>query len=120
MTLKHPLQVVSLFLAALLLSSCAMLQNMGLPAAETFNQKLVVGYSSVTQIRETATVLVQSGKISPDDAQQVQISADAARMGLDTARKMHLVDPNGATNKLNLIRTTLAALGAYLATKGSP
>jgi type IV pilus biogenesis protein CpaD/CtpE len=118
MRLKHPLQVVSLFFATLLLSSCAALQSMGLPAAETFNQKLVVAYSTVTQVRETAVVLLQSGKISADDAQNVQASADVARMGLDSARKTHIIDPNGATNKLTAIRTTLAALAAYLATKG--
>lgn len=99
-----------LFVAA----GCAQL---GLAAPETFNQKLAVGYATVTQVRETATSLLVAQKIGSKDAENVQASADVARVGLDTARTMAAVDPTAANAKVDAIRTGLTALSAYLASR---
>lgn len=100
--------------ATMLVIGCAQL---GIATPQTFNQRLAVGYGAVTQVRETATTLLATSKISSADAQNVQTAADVARTGLDTARTMHATDPSGADNKLNAIRTGLQALIGYLATR---
>lgn len=117
MTLRNPLQVISVLFVALVLQACAAMSGLGLPAAETFNQKLAVAYGTVAQVRESAATLLAAKKISVDDAVHVQATADIARTGLDTARKMQAADPTGADQKINAIRTGLTALAAYLAAK---
>jgi len=103
--------------ALAVLTACAAL---GLPTAETFNQKLAVGYGTVTAIRNSATTLVTAGKLSPDDAQNVQTQADTARSALDLARTAYRSgDTAGATTKLDTTATVLRALQAYLASKGA-
>lgn len=97
-----------------LLIGCAQL---GLPQAETFNQKMAVAYASVTQIRTTASQLLDAKKISADDAQNVLAATDSARAGLDIARKMAATDPAAAENRLTAVRAGLAALASYLATR---
>lgn len=101
--------------AVVLLAACAQL---GLPTPQGFNEKLAVGYGTVTQVRETATALLQQRKISSDDAVNVQASADVARVGLDTARALHASDPAAADAKLTAIKTSLTALTTYLAARG--
>jgi hypothetical protein len=103
--------------AIALLVACAAL---GLPTAETFNEKLAVGYGTVTAIRQSATTLVLAGKLTPDDAQNVQIQADTFRAALDVARAAYRAgDTAGATTKLDTTATALRALKAYLASKGA-
>lgn len=96
------------------LPACAQL---GIAAPETFNQKLAVGYITVTAVRETATKLVVAKKLNPDDAQNVQNQADTARAGLDVARDMFKATPVVADNKLTSVTTALRALQTYLASK---
>lgn len=74
-----------LFLTLILLSSCAYL---GIPQAETFNAKLATGYITVTSVRETTTSLVSADAISPQDAANIQRTADAVRSGLDIAKTL--------------------------------
>lgn len=108
--------LTSLFLSALILvSGCAQL---GVPPAQTFNENLVVGVASVTAVRTTATTLLQAGKISPDDAQNVQDQANNARSGLDLARAIARTNPQGAADKLSAVSAVLQTLQGYLATKG--
>lgn len=109
-TSPHPLA----FLAVVLLAGCAAL---GLSTPQTFNQKLLGGYSTVTEVRSDATVLVGAGKLSPDDAQNVQDQATNLRAGLDVARTVSKTDPTAAVGKLTATITALTALQAYLATK---
>jgi hypothetical protein len=99
----------------LLVVGCAAL---GIAAPQTFNEKLAVGYASVTSVRQAATTLVGSGKLTPDDAQNVQTQADTARAALDIARQTQTSDPSGAATKLDSTITVLTALQTYLATKG--
>jgi outer membrane protein TolC len=103
--------------ALAVLTACAAL---GLPTAQTFNEKLAVGYGTVTAVRNSATTLVMAGKITPDDAQNVQTQADTARAALDVARTAYRAgDTTGATTKLDTTATVLRALQAYLASKGA-
>lgn len=103
-----------LIIIALALTACAQL---GIPKPETFNERLAVGYSTVTTVRQTATTLLQAKKITADDAQNVQQQADNARAGLDIARTISKTDAKAADAKLTAVRSALTALQAYLATK---
>lgn len=100
--------------AAVVLGGCAVL---GGPTPETFNQKLAVGYSTVTAVRSTATQLLIAKKIGSGDAQNVQKQADAAREGLDVAREMSKVDFKAADVKLSTVTSTLQVLQRYLVSK---
>lgn len=110
MTLKH----WAFYMAALLLAACAQL---GVPAPDTFNEKLAAGYGAVTQVRTTATLLVDAKKITSADGQNVLAATDAARQGLDVARDLSKTDLASAEGKVNAIRATLTALSGYLATR---
>jgi hypothetical protein len=101
-------------LLILTLTACAQL---GLQAPQTFNQKAAVAYGTVTQIRETAVPLLAAKKISAEDAQNTQASADVARLGVDTARRLHAADPNAADARISAVITSLNALAAYLASR---
>lgn len=113
--MKH-LKVISSSLLLAILVGCAAL---GLPNADTFNQKLAVSYGVVTTIRTTATTLLNASKLSADDGQNVLTSTDAAKAGLDTARAIAKTDQAAADYKLAAVRTVLTALSSYLATKGN-
>lgn len=113
--LKQHLQVAFLVAVFSALMGCAQL---GLPTPETFNEKVAAGYGTITQIVTTADTLLKAKKISPEDAENVLKSTDVAKVGIDTARKIHATDPTGADGKLNAIRTGLAAISAYLASRG--
>jgi predicted outer membrane protein len=93
---------------------------LGLPTADTFNQKMAVAYGTVTALRTSATTLVGTGKITPDDAQNVLTQTDNARAALDIARVAYKSgDTTGASVKLDTTTTVLRALQAYLASKGA-
>ncbi len=107
-------------LAIFLLTLAAGCAALGIQAPQTFNEKLAVGYTSVTSIRQAATTLLTSAKITPDDAQNVQNQADNARMALDIARATFKTgDTTGAQTKLDTTITALTALQSYLASKGA-
>ena len=99
-----------------LLTACAQL---GLPSAGTFNERLAVGYTTVTTVRQSATTLLVAKKITADDAQNVLSQTDNARAGLDIARTMSKADPKAADAKLTAIRTILTGLQTYLTSKGA-
>src|ERR1700741_4320154 len=87
-----------------LLAGCAAL---GLPKAQTFDQKLVVGYASVTAAVKTTTTLLEAKKISADDAQNVRNQAENVKQGLDIARALHKADPTAGDAKLTSAITAL-------------
>lgn len=99
------------------LTACAQL---GLPAPATVPQKIMVTVATVTGVRDSATVLLNAGKISVADAENILKQTDNLRAGLDVARTLVRLDPAAADAKLTAIRTTLIALQAYLDTKGKP
>lgn len=116
--MKHLNPLRYLWLATVLaLAGC---QTLGIPQAETFNQRLAVGYVGVTTARQTALTLLQADKIGTDDAQQVQQQADNLRAGLDVARSLRASSPQAADSKLTATLAALQALDAYLKTRGAP
>ncbi len=101
-----------LAVALLLVHACAAL---GIPQADTFNKQLAGGYVTVTSIRQLGTTLVTSGKLKPDDADNVLKQTDNARAGLDIAK---VLGPVEGRDKLATTLTVLTGLQAYLAAKG--
>lgn len=102
-----------------LAAGCAAL---GVPTAETFNQRALATISAVTEIRSQALTLLKAKKITPDDAENVLKQTDAIREGVVIARSLHSTNPKAGEDKLALTRAGIAALQAYLATKqgGNP
>jgi hypothetical protein len=98
------------FLTAFLVG-CAQL---GVPATDTFNKKLLAGYSSVTAVRNTATTLLVAKQITPKDAQNIQVQADAARGGLDIASSLKDTDFKAAEDRLTVSLTILQGIQTYL------
>lgn len=106
------------YLALLLLAALIGCASLGLPSPESFNERLATGYSTVTETRTTATTLLTAGKITADDAQNIQAQADNARAGLDIARSLSKTDIASANTRLTAITTALTALQAYLTAQG--
>ena len=106
-----------LFLAVVsfaVLTACAAI---GSATPDTFNQRLAVAAASVTEMRHTATTLLQANKISVADAKNIEAQADVAREGLNIARGMSGVDLNAANTRLDVANAALKALQSYLITK---
>ncbi len=103
------------FVLLLLLAGCAQL---GIQP-QTFNEKLAVAVTTVTTVRTSTTALLQAGKITAADAQNVQNQANTAREGLDLARTINATNPQGAADKLSAATAVLTALQGYISSKGA-
>ena len=109
--LRNPAGLMLAFIMTIIVG-CAQL---GVPTPATVNEKIAVATVTVSSVRNTAATLVTAGKISADDAENVQKQADTARDGLTIART--LKDPLAADNKVDAATAVLKALQAYLLTK---
>ncbi len=89
----------------------------GAPNPDTFNQKLAVAVATNSQVRNTATTLLQAGKIDAKDAQNILAQTDVTREGLNVARGLSGTDLDSATGRLEATQAALKALQAYLLTK---
>lgn len=89
----------------------------GCATPQSFNERLLAGYSTVTEIRNGATAAVTAKKIGSADAQNIQAQADTARAGLDLASGMRASQPKAAEDKLSATRTVIQALKTYLLSK---
>lgn len=102
-------------------SGCAQGTNsMGstlLPTADTFNKRLAAADVLDTAVRRAAIALLNAGKITAEDGDNVLKATDAARAGLDIARKLSALDLTSADAKLNAVSITLTALSEYLTTR---
>lgn len=108
-------------LACLLAAALVACAALGQPTPQTFNQKLLVATATVTEARNTAATLLQAGKISAADAQNIQAQADVAREGLNVARGLAGTDLAAASTRLEVANAALRALQTYLLTKqGAP
>jgi NACalpha-BTF3-like transcription factor len=107
------LYTLAIALMAALLMGCA---QIGVQP-KTFEDHVAVSTSSITQVRKVARVLLEAGKISKADAQNVQDQADVAREGVNIALALRSTDPAAAQNKLTAAIAVLRALDAYLAAK---
>jgi len=113
---KSLLRLFASWLMALAFTACAVT---GVPTPQTFNQRTAAAVTSVTATRQTATVLLNAGKISVDDAKNVLAQTDGAMSGIALARQIAEKDPVAGQSKLAATLTILQALDAYLATKGN-
>lgn len=114
--MAHPafLVWITCMIVAGLVMGCAAL---GVPTPQTFNQQEAVAITTVTTVRTTTTTLLQAGKITAADAQNVEDQADTARTGINLAAAD--ADLQGATDKLAAALQILTTLQTYLATKGN-
>jgi hypothetical protein len=105
----------TLLLAAVFaLAGCAQL---GVPTPQTTNERIAAAQASVTQVRQSATQLLEAKRISSADAANVLKQTDAAREGVDVARAIAATDPAGASSKLQAATAVLTALQSYLASR---
>jgi hypothetical protein len=107
-----------LYLPFLLLLLGAACNQLGLPTAQTFEERLTAGYASVEAINKGAKSLLDAKKISSNDAENILDQTRNARVGLDIVRAMAKTDPSSADAKLNAVRAGLTAAQAYLTAKG--
>lgn len=96
------------------LAGCA---AVGLSDTPSFNEGMAVGLTTVTTVRNTATVLLKARKLTAEDGDNVLKTTDTARAGLDVARRLAATDLKSAQGKLEAVRAVLAAQQAYLALK---
>ena len=89
-------------------------ETLGLPKAETFNEKAAVALGTITTVRQTTTTLLNEKKITADDGQHVLVATDSARAGVDIARNLNKSNPTAANAKLESVRAGLVAVQAYL------
>ena len=92
-------------------------ESLGLPKANTFNERAAAALGSITTIRQTATTLLEQKRITADDGQNVLTQTDTARAGVDIARNLNKSNPQAADTKLTSVITVLTALQSYLATR---
>lgn len=102
------------YLLPLILTLLTACQGLGLQSPKTFNEKVSVAISSVTAVRQSALTLLEAGKLSADDAQNIQDQANSARAGIDIARVINVTDPVAAENRITAVLVGLNALSAYL------
>lgn len=110
------LLVSTITMLCALIVGCA---SVGLPTPQTMNERVAVAQSTVTQLRSTATVLLNAKRISSKDAENVLRQTDAATEGIALAMLMSATDPAGANTKLQTTLQVLQVLQAYLASKQS-
>lgn len=109
----HPRRrlILPLSLLVLLVSACA---TLGVPSPQTFNQKVLAGYSSVDAVVQTTSTLLSAGKIKPNDAQNVHDQAVNIKAGLEIAEQVHSTNPAAGDDKLSATISVLTALQSYL------
>lgn len=117
---RHPLQhAAQAFALTLLLSILAACAALGVPAPETFSEKVAAAQVTVTSTRVAATQLLNAGKISVQDAKNVQAAADAGNAGIDLAIQLSKTDPSAASAKLTSAMAVVTAVQVYLTAQGA-
>ena len=110
---------IKMYVAILAIALTAACAQLGVPTPQTFNQKLAVSVVTVTEVRNTAATLLVAGKISPEDAANINKQADVAREGLNVARGLSATDIDSAGGRLEAATAALRALQTYLISKGT-
>lgn len=108
------MKTIRFALASLALVALVACQTM---TPKTFNERLAAGYVTVTSVRQTATTLLNSRKISSSDALNIQEQANTARSGLDIARDVYALRPKEGEDKLVVTLRVLDAMTRYLEAK---
>lgn len=112
---RYGVMITVSLMASVVLCAC---QVLGLATPKTFNQQLATGYGTATVVLQTADTLLKDGKITSQDASNVEIQADNLKTALDIARQTYATDQATAGDKLAAALTALQALTNYLQTKG--
>lgn len=107
----------ALWVSLVLLAGCS---TLGIPQAETFNQRLAAGYTLAAGITDAALIFAQAEKITVDDAQNVRDQTANLKAGLDIVNTLHASNPGAAEDRLTAILASLTALDAYLKSRGTP
>jgi len=104
-----------LLLLLLALSACA--SNLATPT--NVEQKLGYAYAGLAAARDTTASLLERGRITVDEARQVQSRADQVRTGLDASKAaLDAGKPESAMESLETAQKLLIELENYLNTKG--
>lgn len=103
---------IALSFLCVILAAC---QTLNVPAPTTFNQKATAAYNALDAAVQTTGTLLQSGKITPNDAQQAHDQISQIKSGVDIAVQVHTNDPQAGEDRLATAITALTALQAYLA-----
>ena len=90
---------------------------LGLPQPETLSEKIAAAQGSVTQVRVTATDLLNAKTISVADAENALRVTDAASDGIVIARTLAAQDPTAAQARQTMVVTILSGVQLYLASK---
>lgn len=115
--MKRLTQSLFLVFALALLTACA---SLGVPSAETVNQKAVAAYTTVEGVANAITSLRAAGKLSETDRDNMVASLRSAITGIDIAKQLGSTNPGAGMSKLDAQIAILTALNGYLATKGKP
>lgn len=108
---RKPLYAAFAAYLLVILTACT---TIGVPAPQTFNERLAAAYSTVTAARDTTATLLTSGKLTAADAQNVNTQCDNLRSALDVARTLRITDPVEADSRLSATIAALTALQSYL------
>ena len=110
------ISILALLLASMALSSCSML---GVPKAETFNDRVAYAFGTHTAVLQTITTAVVLRDIGSDEATNYAETADQARAMIDSARLVYNAgDIPGANRQLLIATSILQLLQANL--RGDP
>lgn len=100
-----------LVLLVTLLAGCAAL---GVPAADTFNKRVVVANGLVEQVSATVETLSVAGKLPAPLALSYNNRAAEAGKAIDITMQVHTTDPAAADARLSQIIAGLNALQSEL------
>lgn len=115
--LRHPARLSLLPVLLLILSAC---QTLGVPQAQTFNQKVLAAYSSVDGAVQLVTTLYAAGKISTEDAQKAHDRAVNLKDAIQLAEQVHATDPKAGADQLATAIAALTALQTELQKRQTP
>lgn len=111
--------VAALFIlgpVAFTLPGCA---SIGLEEPQSIDQRLAYAYGTHTAVLDAAAVGVATGKLTPEDGEQVLKLADESRLLLDASRAaLGAGDVATADGRLLLALNVLTQLQAYLNARG--
>lgn len=102
---------------AVMVSGCT---AVGVQQPKTFNERLAYALAQNTALREAATVSLQAGQLSADDAEYVLELTDRSRTLIDTAQFAYDGgDLTTAEGRLQLVLGVLTQVQTYLNSKGA-
>lgn len=95
-------------LIALVITACSLFP------AKTFNEKYATGVSTATAALKTTDQLLNAGKLTPQDASNIEKQIDNVKEALDLAKTTYATDQSTGGNKLASALTALQGISTYL------